>query len=269
MKRLWLLLFPILLVSCHFTRPAPPLPAPAYDIWVSYLPETDQEAQFQLGVRPIPMDNGWTDLRMERDLLRMADCRIRVVMLQLTSAQLIDADFLNRVWKFCELAQRKQLFVVPYLVQDKENPVVFERGNLLRYLESLKFKEIPALLQIQDRNAVLVSEAFQLEDAEDGTSEGIALLRFGKELPSRPDSFLPETALLPAEYRWASAGIYRDDAWQLKRQRGNALAKQLLQLRTTPPRVLLLDSWNDYRRGSFMEQNSLDGTCMTKAVKNR
>ncbi len=246
-------------------------PAPDYKIWVRYLPHTDQEAQFRLGVRPVPMDNGWTDLRMQRDLQRIYFAEISVVMVEVSPEELLQESFLARLRRFGELANEYQLKILLSLVQSQgESPQTLDRKNLVDFLGRLALPQIPAYyLQEDGKAVVLVHESFDLADPAPEAPEALAILRLGKELPAyRPRD--PQDPTLPCQ--WACGGIAPgpgDLRWNLPRKRGNALSKQLKALRGTPTKILLLSSWNDYSEGSFLENNSLDGNALTGALKAR
>lgn len=236
------------------------------EIWVRYIPETDHDAQFRLGVRPIPMDNGWTDLRIERDLKRIVFCGIDVVIVETAPQKLMDNEFLERFRQFGRKAAENKIKVVLSLVEDEG--IRLERANLLQYLESLELHCIPSYLLKDKIPVVLVDSAFNLSDAQQ--DEPLALLRFGKELPARPDTPLVDEISLPAEFIWCrSAQCTPQGEWLIKRKRGGNLQKQLDLLRQTQCKVILLSSWNDYARGDFIESNSLDGEGMMRILNNR
>lgn len=267
----------LLSTSCFVSRQALLESEPAGDfaIWVRYLPETDSDAQFRMSVRPVPMDNGWTDLRMSRDISRMAYCGINAVMVEITPQQLSDAEFLERFRSFSALASKSGLQTVLSLVCDKSQVQPIERQNLLQYLESLGLSSLPGYLQENDRPAFLVSEGFALEDANPELPESVSLMRFGVELPPCPTTPLDENIPLPARFQWIRAAQYlpeiqnssNQSGWIVPRRRGKNVTKQFLMLRKTECQVALLSSWNDYSDGSFVENNSLDGEMMTNAVK--
>jgi hypothetical protein len=246
-------------------------PAPDYKIWVRYLPHTDQEAQFRLGVRPVPMDNGWTDLRMQRDLQRIYFAEISAVMVEVSPEELLQESFQARLRRFGELANEYQLKILLSVVQSQpESPQTLDRKNLADFLGRLALPQIPAyFLQEDGKAVVLIHETFGVADPSSEAPEAIAILRFGKELPAyRPQS--PQDPTL--RYQWACGGIVPgpgDLRWNLPRKRGNTLVKQLKALRGSPIEILLLSSWNDYSEGSFLENNSLDGNALTSALKMR
>ena len=83
---------------------------PRCEVWVRYLPETDRDAQFRLGVRPVPMDNGWTELRMKRDIERIKASSIDVAMVEATPMQLSDEWFLSAKTRL-DIARKHQPIV--------------------------------------------------------------------------------------------------------------------------------------------------------------
>ncbi|GEM_PF-4602344 len=251
------------------------IPPIEFAIWVRYLPETDSDAQFRMGVRPVPMDNGWTDLRMSRDISRIASCGIHVIMVECTPQQLANEEFLVRFRHFCELASKSGRLVVLSLVPDRQEFQPIDRQNLLQYLEKMDLISTPGYLQEENRPAFLVAEEYHLEESNPEFPENITLMRFGVELPPCPTTPLDEQIPLPARFQWMRAAQYLTEnpkspsntGWVVQRSRGKKLSKQFKLLRQTECQVVLLSSWNDYSDGSFVENNSLDGEMMTNAVK--
>ena len=246
---------------------------PRCKVWVRYLPETERDAQFRLGVRPVPMDNGWTELRMKRDIERIKASSIDVVMVEATPMQLSDEWFLSRFGRFQEIADGAGVRVVVSLVQAEGENVPLERGNLIQYAERVEALGKRGYLSINGRPALLVDASFNVADPADVTSEQVALLRFGKELPERGEAPLADVLPLPSKYRWIYAGIivsYSNSSsyntWAIPRRQGASLKRQLKAINDANCEIVLLDSWNDYARGSFIEPNSMDGMSMMKCL---
>ncbi|MGN0867166.1 MAG: hypothetical protein ACI4SG_05770 [Oligosphaeraceae bacterium] len=269
----------VLLVSssCFIPREAAvsALPPASYRIWIRYQPNTDKEAQFHLGVRPVPMDNGWTDLRMQRDLQRMYFAGVSVVLVEVSPQALVQEDFWERFRHFGEYAREFSLQTALFLAPSPDEPApALERGNLLGYLRRLKLEELNCYLQEEGLPVVLVHEAFALKDGQSPREEGVRLLRVGREVPS-PLVSQDSPEALESGYRWTWGGRWEKDAassdgkWSIPRRRGESLGRQLEDARRSGCRVLLLSSWNDYREGSFLEPNSLDGEALVQALKRR
>ncbi len=266
----------LLLSSCFVTREAAvsSLPPANYRIWVRYQPTTDKEAQFHLGVRPVPMDNGWTDLRMQRDLQRIFFAGISVVMVEVSPQQLTQEAFFDRFRRFGEFAREFSLQTVLCLVPSPDEPVpALERPNLLGYLRRLSLDKLPYYLGENGIPVVLIHEAFALEDGLPPGEEGVQLLRMGKEVPSPMVSQDSQEAL-ESGYRWVWGGLCQGGdtpaaagKWSIPRRRGDSLGQQLEEARRSGCRILLLSSWNDYREGSFLEPNSLDGEALIQVLK--
>ena len=264
----------LFLASCVSRESFPGASAlPRCEVWVRYLPETERDAQFRLGVRPVPMDNGWTELRMKRDIERIKASSIDVVMVEATPMQLSDEWFLSRFGRFQEIAEVAGVGVVVSLVQAEGENVPLERGNLIQYAERVEALGKRGYLSVNGRPALLVDASFNVADPEDAASEQVSLLRFGKELPERRDTPLTDMLPLPSKYRWIYAGIVVShsksssyDTWTIPRRQGASLKRQLKAINDGSCEIVLLDSWNDYARGSFIEPNSMDGMSMMKCL---
>lgn len=256
------------------TATRPPLP-----VWAVYWPNPVQPSRST--IRPVPAHLGWTNIQMERDLLRMAECGVTASLVAVTPQQLLTSEFQERYSTYLNSAQAAGVQVALFLVSASSPAPALERQNITQYFLEQKFIDHPATLCQDEIPVLVVSCDFVLDPPSPEALEPLRILQFGHELPSRPSGPLDISTLHPDSQgvMWIRAAdnsgcapINRGrpaDDWAIPRRKGSALRKQLKQARTSEARLLLLDSWNDYQRGSFVETNSLEQDDLLKILTNR
>ena len=254
-----------------------PTPLP---VWTVYLPNPEIPAHGT--IRPVPAHQGWTNLRMERDLARMEDAKITAVLVVVTPNQLLAEDFHERYRKFAEMAEQHSIQIALLLTCLTRPAPAMERKNIFQYLENKGFFEFSNKLCNRDGvPVVLIAEEFALDAPSPELDQTVCFLQLGHELPALPSGPLDISAMQPSpgDVLWIRAAdntgcapynrARPTDDWTIRRRDGAPLKRQLDQARLLDAKVLLLDSWNDYSRGSFVENNSLDQDALLKILKNR
>lgn len=275
----------LLVVSCvtvyqpssPTTEVAPPTPLA---VWTVYLPNPEIPAHGS--IRPVPAHQGWTNLRMERDLDRMAEAEISAVLVAVTPEQLLTEEFHERYRKFAEESERHSIQFALMLVNTLETAPAIERKNIAQYLENQGFLDFKFNLRNRDGvPLLLIAEEFALDAPKPELDQMLCFLQLGHELPALPSGPLDLTAMHPTAggVLWIRAGdnsgcapynrARPTDDWTIRRRNGAPLKRQLDQARAVGATLLLLDSWNNYERGSFVENNSLDQDALLKLLKNR
>ena len=274
----------LLVVSCVTvyqpsspTAEEAPTPLP---VWTVYLPNPEIPAHGT--IRPVPAHQGWTNLRMERDLDRMADAKITAVLVVVTPSQLLAEDFHERYRKFAELAERHSIQIALLLTSLTRPAPALERNNIYQYLENKGFFEFSNRLCNKDGvPVVLIGEEFSLDASLPELDSMVCFLQLGHELPALPSGPMDIPAMQPSSdgVLWIRAAdnfgcapynrARPTDDWTIPRKNGGPFQRQLEQARYLGAKLLLLDSWNDYSRGSFVENNSLDQDAFLKILKNR
>ena len=255
------------------------LPAPL-PIWAVYLPIPVIPPKGT--IRPIPPHQGWTNLRMERDLERMAEIQIAAALVAVTPMQLLTEEFHERYQKFAEVAERHSIQIALLLVNTQKTAPSLERKNIAQYLENQGFLDFQCNLRNHDGiPLLLLAEEFALDAPSPELDQTVCFLQLGHELPALPSGPLDISAMQPSPggVLWIRAAdntgcapynrARPTDDWTIRRRNGAPLKRQLDQARLLDAKVLLLDSWNDYSRGSFVENNSLDQDALLKILKNR
>ncbi len=256
-----------------------PAPSPM-TVWAIYLPTPQIPPNGT--IRPIPAHQGWTNLRMERDLTRMADANVTAALVVTTNVQLLDEVFRERYRQFAELAEKHSIKVALLLCTLTQPAPAIDRKNITQFLVDQQLIGFSSCLREAHGAPVLViAEDFELDAPVPELDNTICLLQLGHELPSRPTGTLEIDAMAPnsAGVLWIRAAdnsgcapmnrARPTDDWTIRRRKGAYLKQQLEHARDVGAKVLLLDSWNDYTRGSFVENNSLDQDAFLKILKNR
>ena len=260
------------------TPPAPP--APPIPVWAVYFPSPEIPPNGT--IRPIPAYQGWTNLRMERDLARMAEAKFTAALVVTTHLQLLSDEFLERYRKFAELAEPHSIQVA-LLVRSLTQPApAMERGNISQYLSSKGYLDIPSALRTESGvRILLIDEDFVLDAPSPELDQTVCIWQIGHEVPALPSGPLdiPSMRADANGVLWIRAAdnsgcapynrARPTDDWTIRRRNGAPLKRQLDQARVLNAKLLLLDSWNDYSRGSFVENNTLDQDALLKLLKNR
>ncbi|MBR6470174.1 MAG: hypothetical protein IKS83_00125 [Victivallales bacterium] len=257
------------------TPPPPPLP-----VWVVYLPTPEIPPNGT--IRPIPAHQGWTNLRMERDLERMAQAKITAALVMVTHIQLLDESFHERYRKFAELAEIRGIQVALLLTSLTSHAPALERSNIALYLSEQGLTNFPSSLRNETGIPLLVVTAdFVLDAPQDEHDQTTCIWQLGHDLPALPSGPLDVPAMRPdargvlwirAADNSGCAVVNRGrptDDWTIRRREGAALKRQLEQARSVGAKLLLLDSWNNYSRGSFVEPNSNDQNACMSILQNR
>ena len=279
------LVIALLVVSCVTVyQPSSPTaevaPATPLAVWAVYLPNPEIPAHGS--IRPVPAHQGWTNLRMERDLDRMEDAKITAVLVVVTPSQLLAEDFQERYRKFAELAEQHSIQIALLLTSLTIPAPALERKNIFQYLENKGFFEFPNKLCNNDGvPVVLIAEEFALDASSPELSSMVCFLQLGHDLPALPSGPMDIPAMQPTPEGvvWIRAAdnsgcapynrARPTDDWIIPRNNGGPFQRQLEQARYVGANLLLLDSWNNYERGSFVENNSLDQDTFLKILKNR
>ena len=282
-----LILFLVLAACCGCVtvyqdapQPAAVPPPPPLPVWAVYLPFPELPPHGT--IRPIPANQGWTNLRMERDLSRMADAKICAALVVVTPVQLLGEDFHERYRKFAEVAASHGLKVA-LLVSSRTRPApALERKNISQFVVSKGLVNLTNSLCVADgKQLLLIDEDFALDAPQPDGAPEVCIWQLGHDVPALPSGPLILAEMQPDKngMLWVRAAdntgcepynrARPTDDWTIRRRNGAPLKRQLHRAREVGAKLLLLDSWNNYERGSFAEINSLDQDNFLKILKNR
>ena len=278
------IVFVVILQGCitvyqNQSKPAVTLPPPL-PVWAVYLPTPELPAHST--IRPIPAHQGWTNLRMERDLERMAQVKITGVLVVVTHVQLLGDSFHERYRKFAELAEAQGLHVALLLTSLTNPAPALDRDNIVQYLQEQGLINFPSSLRNEaGMPLLLVADDFVLNGLQGNNNQTVCVWQLGHDVPALPSGTLDVPSMRPeangmlwirAADNSGCASVNRGrptDDWMIRRRNGAPLKRQLDQARAVGATLLLLDSWNNYERGSFVENNTLDQDALLKILKNR
>lgn len=234
------------------------------------------------GLTPIPDYRGWTNERMERDICRMVNAGISLIVVRID---------LGEFWQDKYQRERFERFVTmassPRVSGSERVSVVFEvtqRGpgaerNLRHLLDWFVDKGIGSMqsyFQWHGRSLILLGAGTMnttLRHPAIGfsTSGGQGSLWNWEASPLAVSRNTP----LPSSARQlaVSAGkLEGTDArgrltWSVPRRKGRTLRTALRAAFAQRPTLVLVSSWNDYEHGDFVEPNSLDGDRLLNTLK--
>ncbi len=216
--------------------------------------------------RPVPDYRGWPDERMLKDFSRLAELRLDFVLLAMTPEDVTDAHRRQRYEQF--FAMRRSHPEWPKIGIWVERTAEFNTADTNAYVRWLTtlFARNPDLFYTFGRRVVVVLSP------DFGTwpvyHPALALQYTTPRRngwlwqPLSPDDMREQS--FPASFAvfagWVGDQTARPaDKWKLRRHSGKTLIYALRRAVAARPERLCIASWNDFRNGSFIEPNTLDG----------
>jgi len=214
----------------------------------------------------VPNYNGWTDIRMERDLARLTEAGFHAVLLFFTPEQLAKETTLERVHRFYDLANtltkpiRVAIVLSPmareFSLQVANTMTFFQQQGFADKANALKFEGTPILFF--DHNVILL-----------GKYRGaLGYIRLGDFWPARADFVGKQRWPMNRHgFTWVTVADNGGNAhllpkysqrWPIPRDRGEHFATSLRQALASKAKIICVSSWNNFNRASFMEPNSLE-----------
>lgn len=222
---------------------------------------------------PHPDYVGWTDARMERDLQRIHAIGFELVLVMYRPGSK-DADRLARVRKFHGYASNlpglQLQLVVDCFGTEREDLKRFFNAcaalNLQGFSSSLQSKRKPVLFL---HNAAHIPEL---------THPALAIRRFHWTRPieikraegavTGPEA-TPGRIILPAGLADRSTLTSSRLEWTIQRRKGRSIARAIDAAGEYGYHEIIVDSWNDYHDGSFVEPNLFDGDAVSRALQKK
>ncbi len=237
--------------------------------WLVYYPYPPSQPENLLPkVRAIPHFDGWTDLRMERDLQRITAAGFSTILLHITPETMASETFAERLRKFHQLAGR--LSAPPAIALVLTSPAkdfTLSLPNTMNFFTSRGFAKLPLALQMQQKPILFFSDQMQLIDDYFGSvsyakiSECLPPVEIFYERSNKPGCRISAAAnpLLPKENPQNQIAVYREN--------GLYFVKQLQRAFDHKAAIICISSWNNYQNASFIEPNSLDQNLMIEILQ--
>jgi hypothetical protein len=225
----------------------------------------------------IPRTFGWPEERMIRDVDRLAAAHIGLVLARFTPDQLQTEQLRNRFFAFLRVAETRApdlrccILLEPELGKDADTAqiragvedcvawfVVSGAGKSQAHYQSSDGRPVMALAP--SAHAVAVTHpavCFWYGSADPSTiaEDPSALSRavpWGTQ--ANPVSVASDMAFVRVPAPPSLEGGLR----RARAERLQALAERLRKALESDPRLMVLDGWNDYSSGTFLEPNSFD-----------
>ena len=234
------------------------------EFWLEYHPyPPDQQETLQPKVRAIPHFDGWTDLRMERDLLRISAAGFSTILLYITPETMASKTFAERLRKFHQLGGTlPNPPAIALAITSQAKDFTLSLPNTMNFFNSRGFSKLPHALQIEQKPILFFSNQVQLIDEYYG-SERHAFI--SDLLP--PVEIFHERSTKPGCRIRAAAPLGEENQLTAYRQNGIFFAKQLQRAFDHKAAIICISSWNNYQNASFIEPNSLDQNRMLEILQ--
>ncbi len=243
--------------------PLPPLPPGRRpEFWVEYYPYPCWQQQNSISyARPVPDYNGWTDIRMERDLERLSAAGFQAVLLFLTPEHLAKATTLERVHRFYDLAAAQlEPLRVGIVLSPIANEFTLQLDNVMTFFRQQGFADKTNALKFAGTSLLFFDQNVKLLGQYQGA---LGYVRFGDYWPARSGT----AGQVQRGFTWVIAADNGGNAhllpkyhdrWIVPRGRGEQFAAALRQAMLSQAEIICVSSWNNFNRGSFIEPNSLE-----------
>ncbi|NMA20757.1 MAG: hypothetical protein GX927_09275 [Lentisphaerae bacterium] len=234
------------------------------EFWLEYHPyPPDQLETLQPRVRAIPYFDGWTDLRMERDLLRISAAGFSTILLYITPETMASKVFAERLQKFHQLAGTLPVPpAIALVISSQAKDFTLSLPNTMNFFNSRGFSKLPHALQVKQNPILFFSEQVQLIDEYYGLERHAYINDF---LP--PVEIFHERSTKPGCRVRAAAPLGGENQMTAYRQNGMFFAKQLQRAFDHKAPIICISSWNNYQNASFIEPNSLDQNRMLEILQ--
>lgn len=222
---------------------------------------------------PHPDYRGWSDTRMQHDASRLKQAGIKKVYLRLSARDVRDDDKLTRLDRFAEiLSGAGGLRLVLLLDCEGMNYAAFETFldkfaglNLQRHGSYLTSAQQPLLL-IENAIALKLVSHPAVRIQAKSWSHAPMLQEANKNLlQAKRDLDADEIVIVAGQC--SGVGPAFDVDWSIKRRDGRTLTAALNAAQRLGPKWIVIDSWNDFRKGSFVEPNAFDGSAVLDALQ--
>ena len=197
---------------------------------------------------PHPDFSGWSDQRMRMDLRRIHRAGFDQIILRIDLPYLQNdpSTYASRVRHFIDMAHALASSDSPGIVIELDCDQILQMdidlNSVLRWVESLKLHEAHVYSKL----------------------EGLPLIRLrGESTPKKlkhvglaiDDNDRDEVRLIAGKYNRIAM---KADSWLIPRDKGKTAIHEMKRAVQSGTSSIVLESWNDFWSGSFIQPNSLD-----------
>jgi hypothetical protein len=270
------LLLPLLLTGCLGTTSTETIPLPSdapaasvSDFAVIYY--AYGYSQERALTSPHPNYRGWSDARMQHDASRLQAAGITKVYVRMSARDVREEQRLLRLDQF---ASKLPANVKAVLLLDcaDMNYAAFE--TFLDRFAGLNLQRNPSYLTSARQPLLLIENAIALKLVSHPAvrihskkwAPAPLLTQTSKYLLGAKRDLEADEIVLTAG-QCSGVGPAFDVDWSIKRRSGKTLTVAMSAAQRIGPRWIVIDSWNNFRSGSFIEPNAFDGSSVLDAVQ--
>jgi hypothetical protein len=235
------------------------------EFWLEYHPyPPEQPANLSPKVRAIPYFDGWTDLRMERDLRRISDAGFSAILLRVTPENMASSIFAERLGKFHQLASKIPVPpAIALVLTPSAKEFTLSLTNTMNFFVNRGFSKLPSALLVEHTAVLFFGENVNLIDKYYGLESYAKINDFLPQVENYQRSSGKAGCRISAAARpLANASAKPENQIASYREKGLYLSKQLQCAFDQQAPIICISSWNNYQNASFIENNSLDQTLM-------
>ncbi|MFT5130875.1 MAG: hypothetical protein ACI8W8_004507, partial [Rhodothermales bacterium] len=220
---------------------------------------------------PHPNYQGWSDARIQHDASRLEASGIKKVYVRMSPRDVRDERRIARLDKF---AGKIPASVKVVLLLDCEgmNYAAFE--TFLDRFAALNLQRHPSYVTSARQPLLLIENAIALKLVSHPAvriqskkwSPAPMLAENSKYLAGAKRDYDADEIVLAAG-KCQGTGPAFEVNWTVKRRDGKTLTVAMAAANRLSPAWIVIDSWNDFRNGSFIEPNAFDGSTVLDAVQ--
>lgn len=221
--------------------------------------------------RPHPDFVGWTDQAMRVALNRIRGLGVDMLLVNADIRETpVDPARLERYRQFAAQADSAGQRIALYA--DATGITEAELRAFLNWMAELGWHTSTASWKDEQRPVVVIANGRHLEEIRQA---GLVVIHWAWDRPvefaamgelagTSLDREAGAVRILAADARIEASG---EVEWRLPRRGGKSLRSAMAGVALLQPRFLVIESWNNYRDGSFIEPNSLDSTRLSDALE--
>ena len=230
------------------------------------------KAMSQRLARPIPDYSGWPRERMVKDLHRLNDLGVDFIILNVNTADLKNSHRKSRYLEFFDLVANSQFPNLAFKITSENKLNMDERRYIINWLVSMCGSDPDAVFNFRGRCLVILPPFVK------SWRQTHPSLMFRFTAPERrqwlwsyPGSGKAYTLGYQAKQATVYGGWQGDDtgnnSWLLPREKGRTLQHALRTVVGRGADIICVDSWNNFKDGSFIEPNTLDSRSVYKTLQ--
>ena len=239
------------------------------EFWLEYHPYPPKQPEDLLPqVRAIPNYDGWTDLRMERDLKQISTAGFTTILLPVSPETLAGKTFAERLLRFHQIAAAlPRPLSLALIVTPEAADFTLSLPNTLDFFLNHGLHNFPNSLKVKQRPILFFANQVHLFGEYDGPCAYAKINDFFPDVDglsmNKPCRVL--VSKKPAASKTTPKNLERD----IKDYRANGFffAQQLQQAFEQQARIIYISSWNNYQDASFIQPNSLDQQQMLEILQ--